>query len=146
MSSTASHNRMPLTRCRRKVALINMNKLKSCYKMIYSVILFMIIQMIIQIRHSESTRQPLEQQIEQQHSLFNADPIVFNADSLYKSHNRHKRSTQTSGSQNQRFVDACQSKMEVLTPYYATNSRGKLRTIVNSELMQQAIQVETCTR
>lgn len=44
------------------------------------------------------------------------------------------------------FVDACQSKLEVITPFYATNSKGKLRTVVNSELMQQAIQIETCSR
>lgn len=44
------------------------------------------------------------------------------------------------------LIDACQSKMEVLTPYYATNSKGQLRTVVNSGLMQQAIQVETCSR
>lgn len=83
--------------------------------------------------------------------LLQADPIVFNANSLYV-HNsdRHKRSASTNlsalSNQQQKFVDACQSKMEVLTPYYASNSKGKLRTIVNSELMQQAIQVETCVR
>lgn len=63
---------------------------------------------------------------------------------------RLKRSTSSSNNNSNnlnnqnKFIDACQSKMEVLTPYYATNSKGQLRTIVNSELMQQAIQVETC--
>lgn len=82
------------------------------------------------------------------------DPIVWNTNSLYKLNknpnsvsltNRRKRSTNSQNQQSQ-FVDACQSKMEILTPYYATNSKGKLRTVVNSELMQQAIQVETCIR
>jgi len=49
-------------------------------------------------------------------------------------------------SQQAKFVDACQSRVEVVTPYYATNSKGKVRTIVNSELMQQAVQVEVCVR
>lgn len=40
--------------------------------------------------------------------------------------------------------DACPSRMEIITPFYATNAKGKLRTLVHSELMQQAIQVETC--
>lgn len=90
------------------------------------------------------------------------DPVIWDLNSLYEhdrvSNNIHlrrdKRSTSSTGFQQQQqqqqqqkqMVDACQSKMEVLTPYYATNSKGKLRTIVNSELMQQAIQVETCTR
>lgn len=42
------------------------------------------------------------------------------------------------------LVDACQSQMQVITPYYARNSKAKLRVVVNTELMQQAIQVETC--
>lgn len=53
----------------------------------------------------------------------------------------------TSGGASQTsLMDACPSKVELITPYYATNSRGKLRTLVHSELMQQAIQVETCLR
>lgn len=83
------------------------------------------------------------------------DPAVWDLNSLYKAgaepSNMHlaraKRSaSSTNSQQQQQMVDACQSKMEVITPYYATNSKGKLRTIVNSELMQQAIQVETCAR
>lgn len=82
------------------------------------------------------------------------DAPIFNTDSLYTPNanhysanlNRAKRSTGATGNHQQQFVDACQSKMEVLTPYHATNSKGKVRTIVNSELMQQAIQVETCAR
>lgn len=85
-----------------------------------------------------------------------SNPIVADADRLYRPIleatqgplTRRKRSAAIMNqvSNSQKYVDACQSKMEVLTPYYATNSKGKLRTIVNSELMQQAIQVETCVR
>ena len=88
------------------------------------------------------------------------DPLVWDAKSLYKREiadskpiasggERFKRSPLTSSAdskQQQQSVDACQSKLEVLNPYYATNSKGQLRTIVNSELIQQAVQVETCLR
>lgn len=78
------------------------------------------------------------------------DPVVWDPNSLYKKVDTHqmvrrKRST-SSDHREQQVVDACQSKVEILTPYYANNSKGKLRTIVNSELMQQAVQVETCVR
>lgn len=63
---------------------------------------------------------------------------------------RSKRSINTqqqlSQPQQAQLTDACPSKVELITPYYATNSKGKLRTLVHSELMQQAIQVETCQR
>lgn len=92
-------------------------------------------------------------------SLDLQDSVVLNEDSLYKMSSNMKESSQViSLSSRQRrsinpnsqtqtqMVDSCQSKMEIITPYYATNSKGKLRTILNSELMQQAIQVETCAR
>lgn len=81
------------------------------------------------------------------------DPIVWDASSLYKdtqsiaTSSRQKRSTTTNQQQQQQqSIDACPSKTEVLTPYYATNSKGKLRTVVHNEPMLQAIQVETCVR
>lgn len=88
------------------------------------------------------------------------DPLVWNPNSLYDSNldasnglekslissRRFKRSVSSSQSQPISFVDACQSRVEVITPFHATNSKGKLRTVVNSELMQQAIQIETCLR
>lgn len=81
------------------------------------------------------------------------DPMIWDTRSLYKNHAsiyktpaRNKRSLASLHNQNKQLVDACQSKMEILTPYYATNSKGKLRNVVNSELIQQAIQVETCVR
>lgn len=80
------------------------------------------------------------------------DPKIWDVNSLYMSSKlmtnlRNKRSiAPVTATANSQTVDACQSKMEIITPYHATNSKGKLRTIVNSELMQQAIQVETCVR
>lgn len=93
----------------------------------------------------------LQQQPNKLKDLSQSDSIVWDTSSLYpKQHNknhvyRNKRSLSTSSNNNQ-LVDACQSKMEIITPYYATNSKGKVRTVVNSELMQQAIQIETCVR
>lgn len=89
------------------------------------------------------------------------EPLVWNSNSLYDSslasasyqssgHTKRVRRSPTGSEQVHpalpALVDACQSKLEVITPLYATNAKGKLRTVVNSELMQQAIQVETCLR
>lgn len=42
-------------------------------------------------------------------------------------------------------VDSCESKVEVVTPYWASNSVGKTRAIVNTEHFEQAIHQEVCT-
>ncbi|KAI2796193.1 hypothetical protein BLOT_016005, partial [Blomia tropicalis] len=41
-------------------------------------------------------------------------------------------------------VDSCQSSVEIVTPYWASNSGGKIRAIVNTQHLQQAIQQEVC--
>ncbi|GFU58671.1 protein spaetzle 3 [Nephila pilipes] len=41
-------------------------------------------------------------------------------------------------------VDACESAVEIVTPYWASNSAGKLRAIVNTQHLQQAIHQEVC--
>lgn len=43
-------------------------------------------------------------------------------------------------------VDSCESKVEVVTPYWASNSVGKTRAIVNTEHFEQAIHQEVCTK
>ncbi|XP_031627250.1 protein spaetzle 3 [Contarinia nasturtii] len=43
-------------------------------------------------------------------------------------------------------VDACESKIEVVTPYWASNSAGKIRAIVNTQHFEQAIHQEVCTK
>jgi len=40
--------------------------------------------------------------------------------------------------------DVCESKIEVTTPYWATNSNGKVRAIVNDKTFEQAIHQEIC--
>lgn len=41
-------------------------------------------------------------------------------------------------------VDACESKTEIMTPYWALNSARKLRAIVNTMHFEQAIHQEEC--
>ncbi|XP_023214463.1 protein spaetzle 3-like, partial [Centruroides sculpturatus] len=41
-------------------------------------------------------------------------------------------------------IDACESAVEIVTPYWASNSAGKIRAIVNTQHLQQAIQQEVC--
>ena len=40
--------------------------------------------------------------------------------------------------------DVCESKVEVTTPYWASNSNGKVRAILNNEQFEQAIHQEIC--
>lgn len=42
-------------------------------------------------------------------------------------------------------VDACEAKVEIVTPYWASNSAGKIRAIVNTQHFEQAIHQEVCT-
>lgn len=41
-------------------------------------------------------------------------------------------------------MDACESKVEIVTPYWASNSAGKIRAIVNTQHFEQAIHQEVC--
>ncbi|CAG0887751.1 unnamed protein product [Darwinula stevensoni] len=40
--------------------------------------------------------------------------------------------------------DACESKVEIVTPYWASNSAGDIRAIVNTQHFEQAIHQEIC--
>merc|ERR1719427_425990 len=40
--------------------------------------------------------------------------------------------------------DVCQSKIEIVTPYWASNSNGKVRAILNNKEFEQAIHQEIC--
>uniref|UniRef100_A0A182PLP9 Spaetzle domain-containing protein n=1 Tax=Anopheles epiroticus TaxID=199890 RepID=A0A182PLP9_9DIPT len=50
------------------------------------------------------------------------------------------------GESNTGRVDACESKIEIVTPYWATNSAGKVRAIVNTQHFEQAIHQEVCSK
>lgn len=41
-------------------------------------------------------------------------------------------------------IDVCESRVEVTTPYWATNSKGKVRAIVNNKQFEQAVHQEIC--
>ncbi len=41
-------------------------------------------------------------------------------------------------------MDACESRTEVTTPFWATNSNGQVRAIVNSKNFEQAVHQEIC--
>ncbi|CAG0911134.1 unnamed protein product, partial [Cyprideis torosa] len=45
---------------------------------------------------------------------------------------------------NSNRVDVCESKVEIVTPYWASNSAGKIRAIVNTQHFEQAIHQEIC--
>ncbi|KAK7870514.1 hypothetical protein R5R35_002917 [Gryllus longicercus] len=47
---------------------------------------------------------------------------------------------------NETRVDACESKVEIVTPYWASNSAGKVRAIVNTQHFEQAIHQEVCSK
>ena len=42
-------------------------------------------------------------------------------------------------------MDSCESRTEVTTPYWATNSNGKVRAIVNNDNFEQAVHQEICS-
>ena len=42
-------------------------------------------------------------------------------------------------------MDVCESKIEVVTPYWSVNSNGKVRAILNNKEFEQAIHQEICT-
>jgi len=43
-------------------------------------------------------------------------------------------------------ADVCESKIEVTTPFWASNSNGKVRAIVNNDQFEQAVHQEICTK
>lgn len=78
-------------------------------------------------------------------------PDINSGDSYF----RHVR--QANGNRNTRLpdpqtvnstgrVDACESKTEIMTPYWALNSARKLRAIVNTMHFEQAIHQEVCSK
>lgn len=81
-------------------------------------------------------------------SSFNSNGVKYNADS--DSNLPHgERIRRSSASFSSKFndhnkIDTCESAVEIVTPYWASNSAGKIRAIVNTQHLQQAIQQEVC--
>lgn len=63
-------------------------------------------------------------------------------------YNREKRQADFPGAPetNSNKEDVCESKIEVVTPYWAANSNGKVRAILNNKAFEQAIHQEICTK
>ncbi|XP_003743230.1 protein spaetzle 3 [Galendromus occidentalis] len=72
------------------------------------------------------------------------DPGIFHYETFdgQKLHHLGKRSAEAG--QSPKKLDACESTVEIVTPYWASNSQGKIRAIVNTQHLQQAIQQEVC--
>ncbi|XP_078039887.1 spaetzle domain-containing protein 3 [Augochlora pura] len=79
------------------------------------------------------------------------DPDVeTGAGDSFFAHIRNTRNPRQSPGKNQNNesgrVDACESKVEIVTPYWASNSAGKIRAIVNTQHFEQAIHQEVCSK
>jgi len=63
---------------------------------------------------------------------------------------REKRQAEFPGipeqDKNSNKEDVCQSKIEITTPYWASNSNGKVRAILNNKEFEQAIHQEICSK
>ncbi|KAH8273637.1 hypothetical protein KR018_005544 [Drosophila ironensis] len=59
--------------------------------------------------------------------------------------NSNANRSQGNGNSGTGRLDACESKIEIVTPYWASNSAGKIRAIVNTQHFEQAIHQEVCS-
>lgn len=57
---------------------------------------------------------------------------------------RQSRPVSTPSSTANSRIDSCESSIEIVTPYWASNSAGKIRAVVNTQHFEQAIQQEVC--
>uniref|UniRef100_A0A6P7GE07 Protein spaetzle 3 n=1 Tax=Diabrotica virgifera virgifera TaxID=50390 RepID=A0A6P7GE07_DIAVI len=80
---------------------------------------------------------------------FDPGPDPFHAEENVSSgKNRTTRQNFRNNNQNSESgrIDACESKIEIVTPYWALNSAAKVRAIVNTQHFEQAIHQEVCAR
>ncbi|XP_063243730.1 protein spaetzle 3 isoform X2 [Bacillus rossius redtenbacheri] len=63
----------------------------------------------------------------------------------YFSKLRHSRQSFRNNQSDTGRVDVCDSKVEIVTPYWASNSAGKVRAVVNTQHFEQAIHQEVCS-
>lgn len=67
-------------------------------------------------------------------------------DSFFGKVRNARQNFRTNQSSESGRVDACESKVEIVTPYWASNSAGKIRAIVNTQHFEQAIHQEVCAK
>lgn len=73
----------------------------------------------------------------------------FEEDSSNKTHSeRVRRQAEFPGTPetNDNKADVCDSKIEIVTPFWASNSNGKVRAVLNNEQFEQAVHQEICTK
>jgi hypothetical protein len=66
----------------------------------------------------------------------------------FSTNNRTKRQADFPGTpnKNKNKVDVCDSTVEIVTPYWASNSNGKVRAVLNNKEFEQAIHQEICSQ
>lgn len=82
------------------------------------------------------------------HSEPGKDPVEMEEDggpSIFGKIRNTRQSFRNNQSSESGRVDACESKVEIVTPYWASNSAGKIRAIVNTQHFEQAIHQEVCS-
>ncbi|CAK9801693.1 Protein spaetzle 3 [Anthophora quadrimaculata] len=74
--------------------------------------------------------------------------IEANGDSFFANVRKTRNPRQSTGKNKNDSgrIDACESKVEIVTPYWASNSAGKIRAIVNTQHFEQAIHQEICSK
>jgi hypothetical protein len=70
--------------------------------------------------------------------------ITFNGSLISQDSKSRKSRSIYANNEVEEKVDICLSTVEIVTPYWASNSGGKIRAIVNTQHLQQAIQQEVC--
>jgi len=79
------------------------------------------------------------------------DEMVMPVETLHKDGNetlsRAERQAEFPGAPetNSNKMDVCESKIEVVTPFWSVNSNGKVRAVLNNKEFEQAIHQEICT-
>lgn len=76
------------------------------------------------------------------HSTFYKEDTYFTA----KAYAKRQTSLPKTSINDSGRIDTCESKLEVVTPYWGSNSAGKLRAIVNTQHFEQAIHQEMCSK
>jgi len=80
--------------------------------------------------------------------MFEEDNSIDQGNSTLSALEREKRQADFPGNPetNKNKEDVCESKIEIVTPYWASNSNGKVRAILNNKAFEQAIHQEICSK
>lgn len=73
------------------------------------------------------------------------DDIVANNNETASEHVKRQAEFPGNPEEDKTKSDVCESKTEVTTPFWASNSNGKVRAILNNKEFEQAVHQEICT-